>query len=359
MKKSASLPTGELLSIEALRGLAALCIVYYHAMLYAETYFPRYGLQPVVTNKAQWHEWLGATPVDLFFLISGFVLYRLTTTRTVSPGRFCYLRTSRIFGLYWLLSLIFLFTFGLTGDHHYSREYLLKSLLLIPALNDQGAPTPLIFVAWTLTYEILFYLTLTLALALKNTIPVFLTASVVISALYAAAQASPEHWFTLRWIGKDVILDFIPGMLLAMVLTKHRLHRKTGLALIAAGALLWIQQAVHLNHRLVDGALPAALILMGSLPFESALRKSPAGKLARLIGNSTYSIYLIQVFSLPLAYHILGKSHLIQHLSHPETLLAATIITLALGMAIYYTVEIRINALRKQVPQWTDTPTKN
>ena len=145
-----------LLWIQALRGLAAMLVVYTHA---------RYFL-PVAEGQVNFQDLLrpAAMGVDLFFLLSGFLM--VLTTRDFDftksyAGKFLIKRFARIWPLYAVVSLIVFM--GIFGPNHPSSgatfNDFLSSLVFIPTdpkvILTFGMP---ISVAWTLCFEAYFYL---------------------------------------------------------------------------------------------------------------------------------------------------------------------------------------------------------
>ena len=113
-----------ILNIQVLRGIAALLVVYFH-------------LQPVVHSAYGGnHVWkFGLAGVDIFFVISGFVMFYANRTQPASISRFLAGRVLRVMPLYWCATLLIvaLFAIGLrpNGVHYLDAEIVAKSLFLI------------------------------------------------------------------------------------------------------------------------------------------------------------------------------------------------------------------------------------
>jgi len=130
--KPSSHPDNRIHSIQALRGFGALSVVLFHIMLMEVKWGSGYMLLPRLMD-------IGASGVDLFFVISGFVM--ATVTRGVfqkkgSVVTFLYNRISRIYPLYWFYSLILLCVFmvrpGLINPTMGNQVNILESFLLLP-----------------------------------------------------------------------------------------------------------------------------------------------------------------------------------------------------------------------------------
>ena len=154
--------------IQALRGFAAALVVVLHAT----------G-QPFGMEASKPWVWMrGHAGVDIFFVISGFVM-AISATGQGRPtaGEFLRRRILRIVPLYWIFTLVMLAKIlavkvhpGLGRDVVHLQTpigYVLASLFFIPYRNSQGDIAPVLAVGWTLSFEMLFYLLFALALKWK------------------------------------------------------------------------------------------------------------------------------------------------------------------------------------------------
>jgi exopolysaccharide production protein ExoZ len=153
-------------SIQILRAVAALLVVHIHAIFMVElNAIPR---QVNFFNLAGF----GACGVDIFFAISGFILSTVAMTTKPGPPKFThnawdflFRRFIRIFPIYWFLTLFFVAL--AIKQHHLTVPLLVNSYLLLPSLSFP-MPAPVIFVGWTLIFEMFFYYLITLNLFWGN-----------------------------------------------------------------------------------------------------------------------------------------------------------------------------------------------
>ena len=144
-------------SIQALRAVAALLVVLYHA-------FELWGLR--VDAWAPGVKWTnGASGVDIFFAISGFVMVISSRRLADKLGAwrvFLRHRVIRIVPLYWLLTTLKILGVVLLPDFiiRTSVDFysVAASYLFLPVVDTAGNFRPVLPVGWTLTYEFLFYL---------------------------------------------------------------------------------------------------------------------------------------------------------------------------------------------------------
>ena len=157
-----------ILEIQILRAVAALAVVVMHIGIEL-----RYWAKATLT----WTE-AGNAGVDLFFVISGFIMVFIAWDRFGSRGApvdFFVRRLIRIVPLYWLV------TTGYVLANSYPASRIITSYLFVLDFSANAAPLPVVLQGWTLNYEMFFYLVLALALFLPRLIAIS-----CVSALLAA-----------------------------------------------------------------------------------------------------------------------------------------------------------------------------
>ena len=258
----------KLRSIQVLRGIAASAVVVHHAYHYVNPdSFAR----------------IGAAGVDLFFVISGFIMATLGPSR--SPAEFIVDRIWRIFPM-WLLCVTPWLIIG-----NYGSADILTSLTLWPVWHGQFH-TPIVLRGWTLCFEMLFYWCFALALATRAIIPL---------SIFAACLLVGPRNSTLYFVGSPLILEFLAGAAIARV----PLHR-AGSYLIPAG-LFWLMAAPLSYYAELGGpgafarflcwGVPAAMIVYGARCCET-LFEHQAFAFPLLVGNVSFSIYLFHRIAL-------------------------------------------------------------
>jgi len=348
-------------SIQVLRGIAAMLVVFAHLQVVEQ----RYGLgDPILPG---WLDY-GQSSVDLFFVISGFVIATVSRAQFRSlpaAGHFLFQRVTRIYPPYWLYSaivlLVWLYRPGLVNAAQGHQIDILASFLLLP--QDL---LPLLMVGWTLTHEMYFYLVVALLLPLipERAFPLALAAwaAVVIlgqghAMLYPGELLDP----TLRLMLHPLTLEFIGGAAVALLLYGGAGgHGRAILALGIAGFILAVR-ALQAGYAVLDGAdrwrllwfgVPALLVTYG------AARSEIEGKLRfpafmRRIGDASYSIYLSHILVLSAIGRLWPQALLPYPIDHVATLAAMLLATLGVGWLSYRWVEVPIlQAMR----HWSPTP---
>ncbi|QNE32423.1 acyltransferase [Sphingomonas sp. NBWT7] len=284
-------------SLQYLRAIAALLVVYFHAVDQVIRLTGSSSLPPV-----------GASGVDIFFVLSGFVMWWTTSGRDTSPRDFILKRIVRVAPLYWILTLcvaaLSLAIPRLLQSTQFDGWHIAMSLLFLPAWHPllpagtQGALVPVIVPGWTLNVEVAFYLLFALALRFSERqrpwIILFLLAT-----LYVAGRTIFSST-PFRFYGTDLLAEFAAGLLLARLIGHLPRTRPLAWAFVFALALPAmlvmdglhppVPQSIHLG-------VPALLIVLCAVQVERAggLRRSA---FLALLGNASYSIYLSHIFTV-------------------------------------------------------------
>lgn len=259
-----------LYSIHALRLLAASAVVMHHSELFAPL-------------------GLGQAGVDLFFVISGVVI-GISGPR-MAPSDFLLRRFVRIFPLYWAATAAVLAWHQSFGLQTPLTDIVHSLLLMPPQLASSSGWAPIYIPAWTLTFELMFYVVF--AACLSFTARPRLASSI---ALVAAAFAfwDPASTNYLRFAA-ILMLEFIAGMAIAVALSRNLVpSRPLGAALIVLSLIgFGLSTVAHTVHREVIWGVPAAMMVYGILAFEPArFFRHPFVVLG---GNASYAIYLFHV----------------------------------------------------------------
>ncbi len=328
----------EYVGIQYLRGLAAVLVVVYHLGQPLE----RLG------HAVHWPGGLSAG-VDIFFVISGFVMWITTRTRDTTPIDFWRKRLVRIVPLYWLVTT-FMLTVLLVAPQvmqtsRFDAKHVIASYLFIPALNP-GKPVmePLLFPGWTLNYEMFFYAIFGLFLLAGPKLRLWGTIGVLTVLVALGAAFDVPHLSVAGFYSDSIMLEFALGMMLGELVHQRSgqriLPRTTGWFLFALGlACLIAVPQIEGVPRAIRYGLPALFIVLGCLSIEcdGGVREIP---LFHHIGNASYSIYLTQLVTMA-AFLVLWRKLGLE----PSVALAAlfcvldVLIAVAGGIVSYHLLE--------------------
>jgi exopolysaccharide production protein ExoZ len=292
--------------IQVLRFVAAALVVITHATLTVVERLHTPGF--VVWGK-------GAVGVDMFFVISGFVM--VVSSRTLiarADGWYVFFarRLVRIVPLYWLATsiklLAVLFVPALALHSAIDGFHVVASYLFLPARNVEGEVAPLLAVGWTLIYEMFFYAAFALAMWART--PPVLTVAVVFAALAGAGlmfgyRSGPA----VTAYANPIILEFVMGMLIArMRMSGVKVSaRVAGIVLAIGVSAIVFSDQMPVRVGIVLWGLPAALIVAGIVYLEPLV----GPRLPRIfltLGDASYAIYLFHSLLVPAIGVALAKS---------------------------------------------------
>lgn len=284
------------LTIQYLRGLAAVLVLASHALLY-----------PIVEHNLGYSRlgWLG---VILFFVISGFIMVAVTGEGRFSPLDFLRRRFIRIVPMYWGATLIAaalaFFAPGLFKTTVYDTGELILSLIFVPFYNpvSQGIH-PLYKLGWTLNYEMFFYVCFALLAFLgAQSRVVWLTAAfsalALIGALFQPQPAIPQFYTSF------MPLAFCAGAWLGLATLRGGIAALPSklLPVLAVIGVIGLVEGFSVDRGLMEDGLAfvglvsfAAILVLMAIRFE---HKLPRIGVLELIGDASYSIYLVHIYEV-------------------------------------------------------------
>lgn len=271
-------------SIQILRALAALFVVFAHFEY----------INPAV----------GAFGVDLFFIISGFIMSYIVEKNTTA---FLYRRIIRIVPLYYFMTLLttglFLAKPSWFRNVIFTPEALAKSLLFIPyRIKGSG---PILSLGWTLNYEMFFYMAIAISIALLPAKRAMIACLVALTVFVGISSIYPSGNYVVHFWGGTVVLEFVFGGIL-YYLWKNKIQnvgRSMRKALLAVGlaSFLFLIYADYVADpratRFLVFGIPSFFIALAFLVIERSIdRKNKIHAAMILLGDSSYAMYLVHPF---------------------------------------------------------------
>ena len=285
-------------SIQALRAIAASLVVVLHSYVYLEAR----NIIPNVPNFVN----SGRAGVDIFFVISGFIMIYISGKDfgvKGKAGRFITKRIIRIVPIYWfytmvMATLLFVFPYLFSQGKTFSLGHLLASLSFVPWPNSIGQIKPILSVGWTLNFEMYFYIIFSMLLLLqkKYFIPllaIFLLSGFIIGLLYKP-QSSIFYVIT-----SPLLIEFLYGSIIG-IYYKRGLMLSTNLCvfLITCGTTLLFLTGIYDFGdipREIKWGFSGALLVTGFVFLERNGQLVIPSWLVEL-GGSSYSLYLTHIF---------------------------------------------------------------
>ena len=271
-------------ALQYLRAVAALAVVYSHSVIQVEDY------QQYLTDA-------GSFGVDIFFVISGFIMIYIAKPDD-TPAAFFVNRMRRVVPMYWfftfLMAAILLVMPGVFKATVFDFKALLSSLAFIPHWNV-AHPTevwPIVAPGWSLNFEMYFYLVFAISLLFAERFRIaFIT--VVITAVFLVATALNDGQSAIaEFFSLSLVFEFILGMLLAAAWKRgFRLPPSTAAwLLLSASCVLLIKLPLP---RIFEYGVPSFLIVTACLYV-----KIGEHRWAVLLGDASYALYLSHIFTL-------------------------------------------------------------
>ena len=300
------------ITIQYLRGFAALLVLASHALLY-----------PLVEENLGYGRlgWLG---VILFFVISGFIMVAVTGEGRFSAPAFLRRRFIRIAPMYWgatlLAAALALIAPQLFKTTVYDTGQLLLSLLFVPFHTPvSGGIHPLYKLGWTLNYEVFFYVCFALLafLGAQARIVWLTVAFAALAVLGALFQPEPA---IARFYTSFMPLAFCAGAWLGVATLSGRLGMLSKQAIFAV-AVIGLGGLVE-GFAFDAGQVEDGFAFIGFVAFASALvllavrfeRRLPRVAILEHIGDASYSIYLVHIYEVAilagLAFKLLDPADL-------------------------------------------------
>jgi exopolysaccharide production protein ExoZ len=290
-------------SVQHLRALAALGVVVFHAL----------ALLGDRLHVDVAHKELGAAGVDLFFIISGFIMWVTAINRDETPGRFAWKRILRIVPMYWLITSLVLAIVLIRPQlmNSASRDplHFIASYFFVawPHPTVDGRFWPPVIPGWTLNYEMFFYAIVTASLFLPRYRRIQFIALFLGGLPFIGAFLKPGG--IAAFYTDPILLEFFYGILLGTFFTMGRDQGpRASIALMLVGFVLLFTVGLAGNdhNRGAMWAIPLALVVQGAL-HAPALATGAVRSASKLLGDASYSLYLTQFVVLPPSAMVMAK----------------------------------------------------
>ncbi|GHV74495.1 exopolysaccharide production protein ExoZ [Spirochaetia bacterium] len=292
----------QLNSIQLLRAIAALGVVYTHCVSEG-------GLN--IKNTGGWG-------VDIFFIISGFIMAYIVLGNT---DHFFVKRLFRIVPLYFIATFLVIFVAIIFPQLVHSTvltfSKAIKSLFFIPYEDKLKLNYPILGQGWTLRFEMVFYIAMALSIVImKNKKYISIVCSSILVLFIVILNIFNPNIFILSYYHtQGVFLEFIYGLALYYIyyyldakinkIIKYKIVFSIFFAIISIMSIMylilsdviWIR---FFDNRSIYYGIPAFILVLSFLLLEKQInKKNTIIKFGLLLGEASYAMYLFH-------YHIIA-----------------------------------------------------
>jgi len=297
--------------MEGLRGIAVLLVFLVHYASLVGPWVPKGGLAGWLLETV--HD-IGNVGVDLFFVLSGYLIYRGIVESRTPFDTYLWRRVRRIYPAFLaVFALYLLLTLGMDRAERLPKEpferglYIVQNLLLLPGLFPIE---PLIAVAWSLSYEFFFYLLVPVIVAgasLRRRSPAWRAGFIGVLTVLALLAFG-------IWGGPVRMSMFLAGMLMHELLRGGWGGRWGARAGLLTGLLAIVIPIVPAPGPLLQ-SVRTCLLYLCFLGLCLAAFRSPGAWLGRglswaplrYVGNISYSYYLLHGLALQVFFAVLQR----------------------------------------------------
>ncbi|UKS24969.1 acyltransferase [Paenibacillus sp. HWE-109] len=333
--------------LQASRGAAAFFVLLFHtsAMSFKYFHYDFLGISGIGRSGG----------VDFFFLLTGFLLYhtyghKIGTKMTVIP--FLTNRLIRIYPFYWIITLTVLPVYFVVPSFGYGyetyKDTIIKSLLLLPQTHG-----PVLPVAWSLSYFVLFYVIFSFLMAIgKKPAKIFVGVWLLLTICHVLhvpiLGADIDRHVYLNFIFSEVNLEFIAGCLLAKWVEHHKTRNYTFFIIVGALGFLfiWVNNMYNLTmyHNYLFYIIPAVLVLLGASSIPEKLQLPTWVQHLNKLGNASYTILLTHLIFISILMKLSVATHLVDYIGFFFTALLVVALTIPLCYMVYRLAEKQLVA---------------
>ncbi|MCM2131711.1 acyltransferase family protein [Larsenimonas rhizosphaerae] len=324
-----------LISVQGLRAFAAWLVVFHHFM---QVFFDFNA----TTTTGHLLSTRGQAGVDIFFVISGFVIYISTAGREMASHTFLIHRLARVVPAYWLYTLITAGIITFAGEvmpvYGVSMRELLYSLFFLPSQNPGGFGLyPILPVGWSLNFEMLFYVIFALSFVAGERYRLWLVAGLLAVMCPLLAQQP----FISNFYTNPMMYEFILGIGIGVIYRRGYIPQGRWIPLMLAvlAVAFMLKFDDQSPYRLVTWGVPGALLVGCAISLEAHFQRLP---LLKQLGDWSYSVYLVHIIVLWSGEYLLTRQ---LDISPAMTLLACLPVILGLSWLSFEVIEKRLSRM--------------
>jgi exopolysaccharide production protein ExoZ len=287
-------------SLQILRGLAAWAVVFNHIN---QSYFMG------KTDSLFWGVFkdYGGFGVDIFFVLSGFVMALVSNKYLQSGITFGVNRAFRLIPIYWFYTLLLVISILVLPSGTYLTSWeglsLLKSLFFVPNINPNGyGYYPTLYVGWTLIYELFFYVIFSIVLTLKLPKPSIICSIILVLIAYV------YRWDPFLGHSSLLLIEFSLGILIfeyhkAIKLKNIFLKAIFPIVVLTSLACIFLYIDKMQFSKFFCAGLLVYIFILSEKFFSKQLKLF---HFLKVVGDQSYSTYLNHIIIIGWAYYLFG-----------------------------------------------------
>jgi exopolysaccharide production protein ExoZ len=341
------------IEIQWLRAIAAIEVAFIHSDLVTK-HFTDYRI-----SSEWWYQPLGGIGVELFFILSGYVIcLRVPTYATGSE--FIISRIRRLFPLYWVFTSLVLITYFLNptwrlNNFDLSLTSVVQSYLILPQWGF-----PILGVGWTLEHEMVFYGLVALMMfgwSMTGPARVVIAWILALMGFIGCLQGGQPGWGLWPFhIFSPYMFAFGFGWLLCCTEQMERSARIAHLVLFVTIATVAHYAGSEFGDRLLLRIACVAVIFYGFIACRWAFTSDNLpNRIAVKVGDASFSIYLSHWFVLSAVGKLLGAVQPPEYLAEPIRILGLAV-SIAIGVWLLNMVEKPLDRYLRGGGSLTDFP---
>ncbi|KZN64287.1 hypothetical protein N473_15170 [Pseudoalteromonas luteoviolacea CPMOR-1] len=326
-------------SLQILRGFAAWAVVYHHYMQLFYDFNSQSKIGNLVGIK-------GGFGVDVFFVLSGFVMYLSANRASASGFAFFTKRLFRVLPAYWFYTFILLAVTSIFAMElnltSFTLGSFISSLFFIPTENPSGLGVfPFLTVGWTLNFEVAFYTILSICIFISKSRAIILCSVIVISLPMLLRMLNIEASI-FEVLKSPQMYQFICGFLVAIIYSKMTISPKAGtslgLALILSSAVLLSEILGWGEFALIYKTLAAIALVLGFLLIDDLCnRDNIIIKQLIKLGDYSFSTYLSHIIVICVFFNLFGNT--LTFMEEIGVLIGITVLTHIVSVISYQYIE--------------------
>jgi exopolysaccharide production protein ExoZ len=306
-------------NIQILRALAAAGVILFHIVGNAK-------LHGIHVSIFSLFGTFGNMGVDVFFVISGFVMAESRNRAPLSATSFLARRLLRIVPLYWALTLFYYalgsFVPELFTNLNLDPNWLFASLFFLS--GGLGFGSPILGQGWTLEFEMLFYLIFSMTLSLNRKLYRYSIIFFVTIILVSTVGVS------------SIIIEFSLGIIANMTFTLLRKRPNIGIGFVLFSPIILFIIHNYIPgspNRVIEYGIPSYFLVCGL-----AMMKQSDNRLMLRLGSASYSAYLFQFFAIPFMFK-LSDLAILKGINGDMVVILIASIAICSGQIIYRILE--------------------